>query len=79
METQLHSMSDYLDLNVIANTHFNDITAAVENPYELADDSGDKEIPQSDSRAYDSVANDVHDSESVDMLYEPDDKTYFSM
>ncbi len=79
METQLHSMSDYLDLNVIANTQFTDVTAAVENPYELADDSGDREVPQSDSRAYDSVADDVLDSESVDMLYEPDDKTYFGM
>ncbi len=80
MEAQLHSMSDYLDLNVIANTQFSDTTAAVpeESPYEMADDSADREVPRSDSRAYDSVADDVHDSTSVDMLYEraPEDNTY---
>lgn len=57
MEAQLHSMSDYLDLNVIANTCFK----PEENPYDMAD-----EEPQ---RASDEPVNNVHDSTSIDILY----------
>ena len=84
MDAQLNSMSDYLDLNVIANTSFN---VSTENLYTVADtDTGDygraaaggrgvphyaMEVPQADTWAYDDVANDeVHDTRSVDVLYE---------
>ena len=83
MDTQLNSMSDYLDLNVIANTSFN---VSTENLYTVADiDTGEygraaaggrgvphyvMEVPQADTWAYDDVANDeVHDARSVDELY----------
>ena len=89
MEAQLHSMSDYLDLNVIANTTFN---VSSENLYSIADDTGNHggadngaphyamDIPQGDTGTYDDVANDkVYDSGSMDLVYkkasEDDDKS----
>jgi len=40
MDTALHTMSDYLDLNMIANTPFSN-SSVEENPYVIADNSGD--------------------------------------
>ncbi len=62
-------MSDYLDLNIIANH-----TPALEedNPYDMANEV---EEPQSDNVVYD-----YHDSTSVDMLYRvPEDDAYIGV
>ena len=78
METQLQSMSDYLDLNVIANTQFNQTTtASLDNLYDKAQEEGESHQEESSNPP----THDFHDNTSVDMLYkrEPEDDMYIDV